>query len=94
MEQKELTEKQKEIIRKIESILKEAQDNKILFLFDSADCSVSAFNGENVEDYYAAYYEKPKEWESKFDWDFAYVLDGFYMEQCNSNIEDVYIVLQ
>ena len=92
MEQKSLTEKQHEIIGRLEKLLKEAQENKILFVCDSADCSLSAFNGENVEDFYQ-YYGKPEnDSEEKIDWDSTSMLENILVESFNSNIDDIVLV--
>ena len=90
MKQKVLTEKQHEIIGRIEKLLKEADENGIKFVYDIADLSLTAFNGENVSDFYS-YYGKDENG-NLMDWDSASILEDVVIESFNSNVEDFYLV--
>lgn len=92
MKQKALTEKQHEIIGRLEKLLKEADNNGIKFVYDIADLSLTAFNGENVSESYS-YYGKDEGGEL-MDWDSASILEDVVIDSFNSNIEDYYLVFE
>ncbi|GEM_PF-6496414 len=90
MEQKFLTEKQHEIIGRLESVLKEAEENKIGFVYDCSDHSMSAFNAENVEDRYAGL-TKEDESDKEMDWDMASYIENINMDYFDSGYNNCYI---
>ena len=94
MKQKVLTEKQKEILGRLERILEEAKENGIGLIYDTADETLTAYNAENVEDCYATYCSPWGENEKKFDWDSASIVENFYADCCNTNIEDVHVAFK
>lgn len=53
MKQKKLTDAQLEVLGKIENLIKEAKVLGVGFIYDNDDCSLSAFNAENVIDVYS-----------------------------------------
>ena len=92
MKQKVLTEKQHEILGRLEAVLKEANENKIGFVFDNADRSLTAYNSENVE---LAYMAEPitKEYEEdeEIDWDSASIIENFKADDFNSEFSGYYL---
>ena len=92
MKQKVLTEKQHEILGRLETVLKEAKENKIEFVYDWGDDTLTAFNAENVE---SSYYgnEETKECKDdvKIDWDSASLIENFQADCFNNNWHDYYL---
>lgn len=83
MKQKVLTEKQHEILGRLEAILKEAQENNIGFVFDEDDCSLTAFNVENVELSYCGRSQEDDN-DEEIDWDSVSIIDNFKADYFNS----------
>lgn len=82
MKQKELTEKQHEVLGRLEAILKEAQENHIGFVFDEDDCSLTAFNAENVELSYCGR-SQDSDNDEEIDWDSASIIENFKADYFN-----------
>ena len=77
MKQKDLTLKQKEVLSRLNPILKEMQDNNIGLVLDTADCTLTAYNKENVADCYQAGDNDDDccdENDEKMNWDFTYII--------------------
>lgn len=90
MKQKVLTEKQHEILGRLESILKEVNENNIGFVFDESDSSLSAFNAENVELQYCGRsqeYDNDKE----MDWDSASFIENFKADYFDSGFHTYFL---
>ena len=87
MKQKELTDIQKSLLENLESVLKEAARLNIRFFYDCGDCTVSAFNGENVEDCYSG--SKENEEDESMDWDIAHPLFEFKMDYFDSRFDNL-----
>ena len=90
MKQKVLTEKQHEVLGRLEAILKEAQENHIGFVFDEDDCSLTAFNAENVE---LSYCGRSQEYDNdeKIDWDSASIIENFNADYFNSGWDTYFL---
>ena len=73
MKQKELTEKQKEILNRLNTVLDDAVDAQIGFVFDNDDCTLSAYNNENVIDGYAGR-EPEEENDEIMNWDEVFII--------------------
>lgn len=85
MKQKELTDIQKSLLENLESVLKEAARLNIRFIYDCGDCTVSAFNGENVEDCYPG--SKEDEKDERMNWDITHPLFEFNMDYFDSGYD-------
>lgn len=90
MKQKELTEKQHEILGRLEAVLKEANENNIGFVFDEDDCSLTAYNAENVNIPYSGRYCESEN-DEKIDWDSASILKNFKCDYLNIQFDDFYL---
>ena len=90
MKQKVLTEKQHEVLGRLESILKEAKENKIGLVFDEDDCSLTAFNAENVELSYCHHCQEYDN-DEKIDWDSASIIKNFNADNFNSGFDTYYL---
>lgn len=53
MEQLKLTDKQKEILKRLDGVIQEAVEAKIGFVYDLDDQTVNAYNASNADDSYA-----------------------------------------
>ena len=89
MKQKELTDIQKSLLENLESVLKEAARLNIRFIYDCGDCTVSAFNGENVEVCYPG--SKENEEDESMNWDIAHPLFEFNMGDFDSRFDKLYL---
>ena len=87
MKQKELTDIQKSLLENLESVLKEAARLNIRFIYDCGDCTVSAFNGENVEVCYPG--SKEDEKDERMNWDIAHPLFEFNMDYFDSGFDNL-----
>ena len=85
MKQKELTDIQKSLLETLNGVLKEAARLNIKFVYDCGDYSVSAFNGENVEECYFG--SKEDEKDERMDWDIAHPLFEFKMDYFDSRFD-------
>jgi hypothetical protein len=92
MKQKVLTEKQHEVLGRLEAILKEAQENNIGFVYDNADGTLTAYNEENVDYGYNAE-PRTKEYEEdvKIDWDSASIIKNFNANYFNCSYDEYYL---
>ena len=90
MKQKELTEKQKEILVRLECALQDANDNNIGFLFDEDDCSLTAFNAENVNIPYSGR-SKESDNDERIDWDSSSIIGSFRADYFNNNFDNFYL---
>ena len=90
MKQKVLTEKQHEILDRLESVLKEAIENNIGFLFDEDDCSLTAFNAENVNIPYSGR-SKESDNDERIDWDSSSIIESFRADYFNNNFDNFYL---
>ena len=90
MKQKVLTEKQHEVLGRLEAILKEAQENHIGFVCDEGDCTLTAFNAENV-DFSLCGCDCTNENEEQIDWDSASIIENFNADYFNSNYDKYYL---
>ena len=88
MKQKVLNEKQHEILGRLEKVLKEASENNISFIYDTMDCSLLAYNNENVEDY-GPYGHFPKKDEAvSIDFEKCTTVKNFNCDYTDSFNED------
>ena len=94
MKQKVLTEKQHEILGRLEKILEEAKENGIGLIYDTADETLTAYNAENVEECYTDYFSPWWENEEKFDWDSASIIENFHADCCNTNVDNVRVAFK
>ena len=53
MEQLKLTDKQKEILKRLDGVIQEAVETKIGFVYDLEDQTVNAYNASNANESYA-----------------------------------------
>ena len=90
MKQKVLTEKQSEIISRLEEVLKEAQENDIAFVFDEDDCTLTAYNAENVNIPYCGRYSESEN-DEKMNWDISHVVGNFVADYFNTGFDDFYL---
>lgn len=90
--QKFLTEKQHEILGRLEAVLKEANDNNIGFVFDQSDCTLSAFNAENVNLMLCG--RCGEEDDVPMDWDFASFVENFNADYFHSSYDKYYLSLE
>lgn len=90
MKQKELTNEQKEVLARLGNILAEAQGKGIGFVFDEDDCTLNAYNAENVNfDYCGRSQESDND--ERMNWDLAeYILD-FHCDYFNSAFDNYYL---
>lgn len=92
MKQKLLTEKQREVLGRLEAILKEAQENNIGFIFDYADDSLTAYNKENVDfGYFGESLTKEYEEDIVIDWDSTSIIEYFKADYLDSNYNNFYL---
>ena len=90
MKQKELTEKQREIIGRLEAVLEDANNNQIGFVYDTDDCSLTAFNIENVFVGYAG--RTPEiDGDERLDFDYTHPVMNFNADHFNSFFDDFYL---
>ena len=90
MKQKVLTANQHEVLGRLEAILKEAQENNIGFVFDEDDCSLSAFNAENVELSYCGRNSESDN-DEKIDWDSSSIIENFNADYFNNAYDNYYL---
>lgn len=90
MKQKVLTEKQHEVLGRLEAILKEAQENNIGFVFDEEDCSLTAFNTENVELSYCGRNSESDN-DEEIDWDSSSIIENFKADYFNNGYDYFYL---
>lgn len=90
MKQKVLTEKQHEVLGKLEAVLKEAKENNIGFVYDCGDCSLSAFNAENIDVCFCGRY-KESDNDEKVDWDSVAMIQNFKVDYFDSGFDDFYL---
>ncbi len=90
MKQKELTEKQHEVLGRLEAILKEAHENHIGFVYDEDDCSLTAFNAENVELSYCGRNQESDN-DEEVDWDSSSIVENFKADYFNAGYASYYL---
>lgn len=88
MKQKEFTRKQLEILGQLEQAFQAAFKNDIKFIYDIDDNSMSAINGENVDDLYAGR-DGELDGDEPVNWDMAHPL--FHSEYFDSAMQNCYI---
>ena len=90
MKQKVLTEKQHEVLGRLETILREAKENKIGFVFDEDDYSLTAFNAENVSMPYSGRNAEDIG-DEQIDWDSCSIIENFYADSFNCQFDSYYL---
>ena len=90
MKQKVLTEEQHEVLGRLEAVLKEAKENHIGFVFDEDDCSLTAFNAENVNIAYCGRYRESEN-DERIDWDSSSIVENFNADYFNSGYDSYYL---
>ena len=90
MKQKVLTEKQHEVLGRLESILKEARENNIGFVFDEDDYSLTAFNAENVNMPYSGRNAEDTG-DEEIDWDSCSIIENFNADSFNNQFDRYYL---
>lgn len=90
MKQKELTTEQKEVLARLGNILTEAQEKKIGFVFDEDDCTLNAFNAENVNIAYCGRSQESDN-DERMNWDYAEYIVGFNCDYFNSGFDNYYL---
>ena len=78
MGQLELTEKQKEILKRLNDVVQEALEAKIGFVYDLDDYSLNAYNASNKAESYVGR-------DSITDNDFALLYGGNFSQMINTN---------
>ena len=68
MKQKQLTDEQRDVLKRLEVIFKEAEEKKIGFVYDREDGSLSAYNNNGIVCTYAGR-NKEEESDEYLDWD-------------------------
>lgn len=93
MKQKVLTEKQKEILQRLELVINEAIENNIGFIFDDEDCSVTAYNAENITS--TDYVENCEDCENfaEIDWFKCHVMSS-RLDRFDSNFSKLGVVFE
>lgn len=77
MGQLELTEKQKEILKRLNDVVQEALEAKIGFVYDLDDYSLNAYNASNQSERYAGR-------DSRTGYDFALLYGGNFSQMINT----------
>ena len=90
MKQKVLTEKQHEVLGRLEAVLKEVEENKIRLVFDEDDYSLTAFNAENVNIPYSGR-NADDTGDEKIDWDSCYIIKNFNADSFNNQFDSYYL---
>lgn len=90
MKQKILTEKQHEVLGRLEALLKEAKENKIGFVFDEDDYSLTAFNAENVNMPYSCRNAEDTG-DEEIDWDSCSIIENFNVDSFNNQFDRYYL---
>lgn len=92
MKQKVLTEKQHEVLGRLEAVLKEVTENNIGLIYDYADDSLTAYNEENVDfGYFGESLTKEYEEDVEIDWDSASIVKNFKGNYLDSNYYKFYL---
>lgn len=91
MKQKVLNEKQHEILKRLEKVLKEASENNISFIYDTADGTITAYNNEGVADYGAFGIQPDNGDFVAFDWESGSMIECNMIDWLNSDIEQYYL---
>ena len=90
MKQKDLTTEQKDVLARLSSILAEANEKKIGFVFDEGDCTLMAYNAENVNlDYCGRSQESDND--ERINWDLAEYVSDFRCDCFNSGFDVYYL---
>ena len=90
MKQKNLTEHQIEVLKKLEDAFKEANENNIGFVYDENDCSLTAYNAENVIIPYCGRC-KESDNDERMDWDSTHMVANFSCDYFNCGFDDYYL---
>ena len=90
MKQKVLTEKQHEVLGKLEAVLKEAKENNIGFVYDCGDNSLTAFNAENVNESYCGR-NPERDSDKRIDWDSTSVIENFNADWFDNGFDNYYL---
>ena len=89
MKQKELTEGQKFCLEMLNAALKVCKQSGIGFVYDTNDCSVSAFNAENLADLYGGR-DREDEADALMDWDLVEAVST-EMDFFDSGMQNYYL---
>ena len=89
MKQKNLTKEQKEVLTRLNSILAEASAKNIGFVFDEGDCTLMAYNAENVNIYYSGCCQESDN-DERINWDYAEYVSEFKSDCFNSGFDNYY----
>lgn len=89
MKQKELTFEQKEVLEKLDAILKEAKSRNIGFVFDEEDGSMTAYNAENVSFTYSGG-KKEEDEDELMNWDLCEIVD-VHMDHFHNAFDYLYL---
>ena len=86
MKQKALTTEQLEVLKKLSGVISEARNNGIEFVYDTSDCSLSAFNCSNVCEIYSGRHPE-RDNDREMDWELCEPLDIFdYCDMARQNL--------
>lgn len=93
MKQKPLSDKQREVLERLEAVLKEAEDADLKFVYNQNDGSVTAFNGEDVCECYTG--RDPEDDDEEVDWDAAkFVGEHHWMDYFDSSMQYYYLKME
>lgn len=90
MKQKELTEKQKEILERLGKVLNECVLENIGLVFDEEDCSLTAYNAENVNLDYCGR-QQESENDERINWDLTEIVNCFNADYFNNGFDSYYL---
>ena len=89
MKQKELTEQQMNCLNVLKEALETCKKNNIGFVYDNDDCSMSAFNAENVNDFYCGLHGED-DGDELMNWDLVEIVD-VKMDFFDSGMQNLYL---
>lgn len=89
MKQRELTEKQKELLKVLVFIFARCKENGIAFVYDNDDCTLSAFNADNVNTFYGGLHGED-DGDELMNWELAEIVD-VYTDYFNSGRQNLYL---
>ena len=88
MEQKELTQEQREVLSRLGNVLKEARESNISFVYDIYDGTLVAYNNVNVEEYGPYAYFTKKDEVVSLNLERCSVVENFSYDYMDSSNED------
>lgn len=90
MRQRVFTEEQHELLGRLEQIFKEAKEKDISFVYDIGDGSLTAFNSQNIPDYYAGK-RKEDDTDEKIDWETSSIIENASIDYFDGYLQDYYL---